>query len=103
MPKFLIEREVPGAGRLTAEELTAISGRSCNALRELGPEIQWDHSYVSADKITCVYIARDEELVREHARRGKFPADRVEMISAVIDPASEDGAMWRAPETVGAR
>jgi hypothetical protein len=99
MPKFLIEREVPGASKLTAEELTAIAGRSCGVLRELGPDIQWDHSYVNGDKITCIYIARDEALVREHAMRGKFPADRVAMISAIIDPASEDGALWKAPET----
>ncbi|MGN6392344.1 MAG: DUF4242 domain-containing protein [Gemmatimonadales bacterium] len=102
MPKFLIEREVPGASKLTAEELTAIAVRSCGALRELGPDVQWDHSYVNGDKITCVYIARDEELVREHARRGKFPADRVAMISAIIDPGSEEGAMWKAAEVVAA-
>jgi hypothetical protein len=100
MQKFLIEREVPGASKLTAEELTGIAGRSCGVLRELGSDIQWEHSYVNGDKITCVYIAKDEALVREHAMRGKFPADRVAVISAIIDPASENGALWKARQPV---
>jgi hypothetical protein len=99
MPKFLIEREIPGASRLTPEQLTAVAQRSCGVLRELGPEIQWVQSYVNGDKITCVYIAPDAELIREHARRGAFPCDRVTPIAAIIDPTTADGALWlAAPE-----
>ena len=77
MPKFLIERELPGAGQLTADQLRAISQTSCGVLQEMGPQIQWLQSYVTGDKITCVYIAPDAEQIREHAARGGFPADRV--------------------------
>ncbi len=91
MPKFLIEREIPGAGNLTPEQLTAISQTSCNVLSELGPSIQWIHSYVAGDKITCVYIAPNEEIVREHAKRGGFPANKVTRISAIIDPTTSEG------------
>ena len=94
MPKFLIERTLPGAGRLTPEELVGIAQTSCNVLRQLGPRIQWVQSYVTADKITCVYIAPDAELIREHAQRGGFPCDRVEMVSAIIDPTTEEGALY---------
>jgi hypothetical protein len=90
MPKYLIEREIPRAGELPPRELAAIAEKSCGVLRQLGPEVQWVHSYVTADKITCVYIAPSAELVREHARLGGFPADRVEEVAAVIDPTTAD-------------
>jgi hypothetical protein len=90
MPKFLITRDLPGAGRLTPDELQAISQRSCGALRELGPQIQWVQSYVTDDQIHCVYIAPDAEVVREHARRGGFPANRVDEIRSVIDPTTAE-------------
>ena len=77
MPKYVIERFIPGAGKLSADELKAISARSCEVLNELGPQIQWIHSYVTENKLYCVYIAPNEELVREHARRGGFPAHHV--------------------------
>ena len=92
MPKFLIDRDLPGAGRLTPQELAAISQTSCGVLRELGPDIQWVESYVTGDRITCVYVAPDAALIREHARRGGFPADRVEEIVAVIDPTTAESA-----------
>jgi hypothetical protein len=88
VPKFVIEREVPGAGKLTEAELHEISTRSINALNSLGPKIQWLHSYVTDDKIYCVYIAPDEETVREHAKRGGFPANRVTAVRRLIDPTS---------------
>ena len=91
MPRYLIEREIPGAGSLSPEELRAISQKSCGVLQGLGPQIQWVQSYVTGDKITCVYVAPSEDLIREHGRCGGFPVDRVERISAVIDPAT-DGA-----------
>jgi cell division inhibitor SulA len=90
MPKYLIEREIPNAAALTPAELTAISQRSCAVLRELGPSIQWVQSFVTEDKVTCVYIAPDAELVREHARRGGFPADRVLEVAATIDPTTAE-------------
>jgi len=90
MPKFIIEREIPNAGALSASELTAIAQKSCSVLRELGSEIQWVQSYVTEDKITCVYIASSAELIREHARRGGFPADRVLEIAAIIDPTTAE-------------
>ena len=92
MPKFLIERHIPDAGALGPETLAAIAARSCSVLRELGPEIQWVQSYVTGDRITCVYIAPDAEAVREHARRGGFPADRVDEVRAVIDPTTAEAA-----------
>jgi len=91
MPKFLIERTIPGAGKMSPAELRAASQRSCPVLSELGPTIQWQHSYVTADKLFCVYVAPDEALVREHARRGDFPADRVTRITTTIDPTTADG------------
>ncbi|KIF61385.1 MULTISPECIES: DUF4242 domain-containing protein [Pseudomonas] len=90
MPKFVIEREIPGAGKLSEQELKAVSQTSCNVLRELGPEVQWLQSYVTADKIYCVYIAPNEELVREHARRGGFPANSVARVTSIIDPTTAD-------------
>lgn len=88
MPRFLIERDLPGAGRLSAEELQQISQKSCSVLRELGPQVQRMQSYVTDDKIYCAYIAPSAELVREHARRGGFPANVVSEIRAGIDPTT---------------
>ena len=90
MPKYLIEREIPGVGGSTAEQLQEISQTSCSVLREMGPHIQWIQSYVTLDKIYCVYIAPDDMMVREHARRGGFPANRVSEIMAGIDPATAE-------------
>ncbi len=90
MPKFLIEREIPGAGDLSAEELQSISQKSCGVLREMGPQIQWVESYVTGDKVYCVYIAPDEAAVREHAARGGFPANRVSEIKRMIDPTTAE-------------
>lgn len=86
MPKYVIERAIPGAGRLSQSELQGISQKSRQVLNELGPEIQWVHSYVTGDKIYCVYIAPNAEIIREHARRGGFPADSVEEVKSIIDP-----------------
>ena len=91
MPKFLIEREIPGAGDLSAQDLQAISQKSCGVLRSMGPQIQWVESYVTGDKIYCVYIAPDEETVREHARQGEFPANKVHQIRTIIDPTTAEG------------
>ena len=90
MPKYVIEREIPGAGNLSADELKAISQKSCGVLRNLGSDIQWVHSYVTGDKIYCVYIAPNEEMVREHARQGGFPANRVSEVATVIDPTTSE-------------
>ena len=90
MPKYLIEREVPNAATLTAADLKSMAQRSCAALRQLGPAIQWVQSFVTEDKITCVYIAPNPELIREHARLGGFPADRVLEVAAVIDPTTAE-------------
>ena len=91
MPKYLIERTVPEAGDLPVSTLREVSQKSCNILREMGPQIQWVHSYVTGDKLYCVYIAPDEETVREHARRGEFPADSVSEIKTMIDPTTAEG------------
>ena len=90
MPKFLIEREIPGAGKLTPQELRAISQKSCGVLREMGPQIQWVQSYVTEDKVYCVYVAPNEEAVRKHAQQGGFPANRVSRIGTVIDPTTAE-------------
>ena len=90
MPKFLIEREIPGAGGMTQQQLQGISEKSCSVLRNLGPTIQWVHSYVTCDKIYCVYIAPNEQIVREHARQGGFPANRVSEIKSIIDPTTAE-------------
>lgn len=90
MPKYVIERDIPGAGKLSPPELQAISQKSCGVLRELGPQIQWLQSYVTDDKIYCVYIAPNEALVREHARQGGFPANRVSEVVGVIDPTTAE-------------
>ena len=91
MPKYLIEREIPDAGKLSAQELQAISQKSCGVLQQMGPQIQWVESYVTDDKIYCVYIAPNEGLVREHAERGGFPANRVSEIKTVIGPTTAEG------------
>ncbi|GGD30810.1 DUF4242 domain-containing protein [Flavobacterium orientale] len=88
MPKYVIEREIPGAGTLSPEQLKAISQTSCGVLNELGPEIEWVHSYVTTDKIYCVYNAPSEELILEHAKRGGFPANAVSEVATMIDPAT---------------
>lgn len=88
MPKYVIEREIPGAGKLSPAELQAVSEKSCSVLRKLGPQIQWVESYVTDDKVYCVYIAPSEELIREHARQGGFPASRVSEVRSVIDPTT---------------
>ena len=90
VPKYVIERDIPGAGNLSAEQLQAISQKSCDVLRELGPQIQWLHSYVTGDKIYCIYIAQNEEMVRAHAQRGGFPANRISEIKQVIDPTTAE-------------
>ena len=90
MPKYVIEREIPGAGKLTSEQLKAISQTSCGVLSNLGPQIQWVQSYVTADKIYCIYNAPNEEMVREHARQGGFPANSVSEVSTIIDPVTAE-------------
>ena len=90
MPRYLIEREIPGAGQLSAGELKAISQKSCSVLEGLGPQIQWQQSYVTGDKVYCVYIAPDEAMVREHARQGGFPANRVSEVTTIIDPVTAE-------------
>src|SRR5438045_9281405 len=102
MPKYVIEREIPEAGKLSAEQLQAISQKSCGVVKDLGPQIQWVQSYVTDNKIYCVYIAPNEAMVREHARQGGFPANRVSEVRQVIDPTTaerkgeqkEVGHMW---------
>ena len=88
MPKYLIEREIPGAGKLSPQQLQAISQKSCHVLNKLGPQIQWLQSYVVDDKIYCVYIASNEEMIREHARQGGFPANHISEVRATIDPTA---------------
>lgn len=90
MPQYLIERDIPGAGDLSSADLQAISQKSCSVLNELGPQIQWVHSYVTGDQIYCVYRAPNEEMVREHARLGGFPANRVSEIRTTIDPTTAE-------------
>lgn len=90
MPKFVIEREIPGAGKLSPQDLQGISQKSCGVLRELGPQVQWVTSYVTDDKVYCVYIAPDEAAVREHAERGGFPANSISVVHAVIDPTTAE-------------
>jgi hypothetical protein len=96
MPKYLIERNIPNAGKLSPEELQAISQKSCSVLENLGPQIQWVQSYVTDQKITCVYIAPNAEIVREHAKQGGFPADSVQEIRTIIDPTTAEEQPVRA-------
>lgn len=90
MPKYIIEREIPGAGKLSCDQLQAISQKSCGVLKQLGPQIQWVESYVTEDKVYCIYIAPNEELVREHARQGGFPANRISEVRQVIDATTAE-------------
>jgi len=90
MPKYIIEREIPGAGKLSAPELKAISQKSCSVLNKLGPQIQWVQSYVTGDKVYCVYIAPNERLIREHAQQGGSPANRISEVKTVIDPTTAE-------------
>lgn len=93
MPKFLIERDLPGAGQLSPGELQGISAKSCSVLNQLGPTVQWVQSYVTDDKIYCVYIAPNADLVREHAKRGGFPANRISEVKTTIDPTTAETQM----------
>lgn len=90
MPRYLIERDIEGAGLMTPAELQAVARKSCSVLDGLGPQVQWEHSYVTDDRIYCVYRAPSEALVREHARRGGFPADRISVVAQVIDPLTAE-------------
>ena len=90
MPKYVIERELPGAGKLSHEQLQAVAQKSCTVLTNMGPQIQWLHSYVTGDKIYCVYIAANEQLVRDHAKQGGFPANRISKVTEVIDPTTAE-------------
>jgi hypothetical protein len=90
MPKYVIERDLPGAGKLSAAELQGVAQKSCGVLSEMGPQVQWLHSYVTDDKIYCVYIAPSEALVREHAQKGGFPANKVSQVRATIDPTTSE-------------
>lgn len=90
MPKYVIEREIPGAGNFTEEQLKAISQTSCGVLEELGPRIQWVHSYVTGDKIFCIYNAPNEDIVREHAQKGGFPANSIREVATIIDPVTAE-------------
>lgn len=90
MPKFVIEREIPGAGKMTAADLKAVSQKSCGVLSSLGPSVQWIQSYVTADKLYCIYQATDESLVRRHAELGGFPANKISAVTTVIDPSTAE-------------
>jgi len=90
MPKYLIEREVPGVGNLSAQDVRGLSQKSCSVLQDMGPQIQWVQSYVTGDKIYCVYIAPNEEMIREHAKQGGFPANRISEIKSMIDPTTAE-------------
>jgi len=99
MPKFVIERNIPKLGEMSLEDLQGVSKKSCDILRNMGPQIQWIQSYVTDDKLYCIYIAPSEEMIREHAKRGGFPCDRVSRVHRIIDPTTEEGV---PSETVGA-
>ena len=90
MPKYVIEREIPGAGNLSAEELQGISQKSCDVLQEMGPRIQWVYSYVTGDKLYCIYIAPNAEMVAEHAKKGEFPANSITKVLTIIDPTTSE-------------
>jgi hypothetical protein len=90
MPKYVIERDLPGAGKLTPDQLRGISQKSCGVLSKLGPEIQWIHSYVTADKIYCIYRAPNEAMIREHAQQGGFPANKISEVSTIIEPTTAE-------------
>jgi Protein of unknown function (DUF4242) len=90
MPKYVIEREIPGAGKMSPQDLQGASRKSCSVLKDLGPQIQWVQSYVTADKLYCIYISPNEEMIREHAAKGGFPADSVSEIKTIIDPTTAE-------------
>ena len=90
MPKYVVERDLPGAGKLTPDQLRGVSQKSCSVLNKLGPEIQWIHSYVTADKIYCIYRAPNEAMIREHAQQGGFPANKISEVAAVIEPGTAE-------------
>ena len=90
MPKYVIERDLPGAGKLTTDQLRGVSQKSCSVLNKLGPEIQWIHSYVTADKIYCVYRAPNEAMIREHAKQGGFPANKISEVTTIIEPTTAE-------------
>ena len=90
MPKYVIERDLPGAGKLTSDQLRGVSQKSCDVLNKLGPEIQWIHSYVTADKIYCIYRAPNEAMIREHAKQGGFPANKISEVSTIIEPTTAE-------------
>ena len=90
MPKYVIEREVPGAGKLSPEELKGMAQKSCKVLQEMGPQIQWQESFVTDDKVYCIYIAQNEEAVREHAQRGEFPVNSISEVKSVTDPTTAE-------------
>ncbi|WP_018153132.1 DUF4242 domain-containing protein [Leeia oryzae] len=90
MPKYVIERDIPGAGKLSAADLKGISQKSCGVLSSMGPQIQWQHSYVTDDKVYCVYIAPDEEAVRKHAEMGGFPVNKISKVTTIIDPITAE-------------
>lgn len=91
MPRYVIERDIPGAGKLSADELRGVAEKSCSVLQQMGPQIQWIESYVTADKVYCVYVAPNEELVRQHAAKGGFPANKISAVMAVISPTTAEG------------
>lgn len=93
MPKFVIEREIPGAGDFSADQRKSISQTSCEVLNNLGPQINWIHSYVTADKIYCIYSAPNEEMIREHAKQGGFPANSISKVTAIMDPTTAEDVM----------
>ena len=90
MPKYVIEREIPGAGNMSPEQLQAASRKSNSVLQNLGPQIQWQHSYVTGDKLYCIYVAPNEEMIREHAKQGGFPANSISEIKTIIDPTTAE-------------
>jgi hypothetical protein len=90
MPKYVIERDLPGAGKLTSDQLRGVSQKSCSVLNKLGPDIQWIHSYVTADKIYCIYRAPSEALIREHAKQGGFPANKISEVATIIEPTTAE-------------
>lgn len=91
MPKYIIEREIPDAGKLTKEDLTGVSQKSCSILKNMGPEIQWVHSYVTDNKVYCVYNAPNVEAIKEHAEQGGFPANSISQVKSIIDPVTSEG------------
>ena len=91
MPRYIIEREIPGAGKLSAEELRGVAQKSCSVLQQMGPQTQWIESYVTADKVYCVYVAPNEELLRQHAAKGGFPANKISAVMSIISPTTAEG------------